>query len=95
MIILTKLINITTFIMNHTLKLFNTGQITLPKSWRDQFQTKNFLAKETREWLLIQPIGEKSTDINFYENSEWFGIYSEWGINPEEIIRRITQLQNG
>jgi hypothetical protein len=35
--------------MNYTLNLFNTGQITLPKKWREQFETKKFIAKETPE----------------------------------------------
>jgi len=35
--------------MNYTLKSFNTGQITLPKKWRNKFDTKNFIATETEE----------------------------------------------
>jgi len=35
--------------MNYTLKSFNTGQITLPKKWREKFETKNFMAIETNE----------------------------------------------
>jgi len=34
-------------IINYTLKSFNSGQITLPKKWRDKFATKNFVAVET------------------------------------------------
>ena len=82
--------------MNYTLKLFNTGQITLPKDWRSKFDTKNFLAKETKDWLLIQPIINSSWwDIIFYENNQWFGIYSESWINPNDIISRIKKIQNG
>lgn len=79
--------------MNHTLKLFNTGQITLPKSWRNKFDTNLYLAEETDNWLLIKPIIKD--DIVYYENNEWFWIYSEKWINPDEIISKIKKLQNG
>ena len=81
--------------MNYTLKLFNTGQVTLPKNWRNKFDTKNFIAEETDKWLLIRPIEDKNSDIVFYESKEWFGIYSESWINPEDIISKIKKLQNG
>lgn len=42
--------------MNYTLKLFNTGQVTLPKLWRNKYPTKHFLATETKQGLLIRPI---------------------------------------
>jgi bifunctional DNA-binding transcriptional regulator/antitoxin component of YhaV-PrlF toxin-antitoxin module len=35
--------------MNYTLKSFNTGQITLPKSWRSKYDTKIFVAEETSQ----------------------------------------------
>ena len=58
--------------MTHTLKLFNTGQITLPKKWRDQYDTKNFTAEETKEGLLIRPIARDFSDTVYYENNEGF-----------------------
>lgn len=79
--------------MNHTLKLFNTWQITLPKSWRTKYNTKSFLAEETDKWLLIKPIMDD--DVVYYENKEWFWIYSESGIDPLDIIYKIKKLQNG
>ena len=42
--------------MPYTLSMFNTGQITLPKKWRSQFNTKKFVAQETSKGLLIQPL---------------------------------------
>ncbi|MDR0282774.1 MAG: hypothetical protein LBI53_05870 [Candidatus Peribacteria bacterium] len=42
--------------MNYTLKLFNTGQVTLPKTWRSKYATEHFLATETKHGLLIKPI---------------------------------------
>ncbi len=79
--------------MNYTLKVFNTGQITLPKKWRNKFATKNFLARETKEGLLIQPIQDDW--VVYYEDKNGFGLYSESGINPEILIEKIKKLQNG
>lgn len=79
--------------MNHTLKLFNTWQVTLPKNWRDKYDTKLFIAEETEKWLLIKPIINE--DVIYYENNDWFGIYSENWINPKDIISKIKKLQNG
>lgn len=79
--------------MNHTLKLFNTWQVTLPKRWRDKYNTKSFMAEETENWLLIKPIIKDN--IVYYESKDWFGIYSESWIDPEEIISKINKLQNG
>lgn len=79
--------------MNYTLKLFNTGQITIPKNWRKKFDTKNFIAEETDQGLLIKPILKETTI--FYENKDEFGIYAEQGIDPELVIQQIKALQNG
>jgi len=55
--------------MIYTLKSFNTGQITLPKVWRTKFNTKNFVAEEREDGLLIRPI-ENLNDSVYYENKE-------------------------
>lgn len=76
-----------------TLKLFNTGQITLPKAWRKKYPTKLFLAKETPEGLLIQPIekNEKNETV-YFENKESFGIYCEKGLPVDDIISKIKEI---
>lgn len=74
----------------YTLKVFNTGQITLPKVWRNKFNTKNFVAKETDEGLLIQPL--ESSEVVYFENKDGFGIYCEKGMNTEEIINKIKKI---
>lgn len=73
-----------------TLKLFNTGQVTLPKAWRKKFKTKVFLAKETKDGLLIQPL-EKS-DITYFENKDGFGIYCESGLPVDDILSKIKKF---
>lgn len=76
--------------MIYTLKVFNTGQITLPKKWRDKFTTKNFIAEETPEGLLIKPI--EKDEIVYYENGEEFGLYCEKGMDPADLISAINKL---
>ncbi|MCF2221046.1 AbrB/MazE/SpoVT family DNA-binding domain-containing protein [Chryseobacterium sp. PS-8] len=61
--------------MLHSLKMFNTGQITLPKAWRSKYNTQNFIARETSEGLLITPLVAKETTSGYYENGEESGIY--------------------
>ena len=80
--------------MQFTLKSFNTWQITLPKKWRSKFDTTLFLAKETDSWLLIQPITQKN-DAVYYESKDWFWVYSQYWIDPNEIISKIRSLDNG
>ena len=79
---------------SYTLNLFNTWQVTLPKKWRERYKTKRFIAKDTKYGLIIKPILE-ADDTVFYENDDWFWIYSSSWINPEEIISRIKKIQNG
>jgi len=79
---------------SYILNLFNTGQVTLPKKWRENYDTKKFIAKESPEWLIIQPLFDNDDSV-FYENSEGFGIYSESWIDPDQIISKIKKLQNG
>ena len=88
--ILVKLINLTNFMNVFTLKLFNTGQITLPKVWRKKFKTRNFIARETPEGLLIQPL-EKSETV-YFENKDGFGIYCENGLPVDQIIQKIKKI---
>jgi len=46
------------------LKEFGRGQITLPKKWRDRFDTKVYIAKETSQGLLIIPFQDESVKVN-------------------------------
>ena len=80
--------------MNYTLKLFNTWQVTLPKKWRKQFDTNNFIAEENSEWLLIKPLINNNIKTCFYKNKEWFGIFNENWIDSELLIAKIKNLQN-
>jgi bifunctional DNA-binding transcriptional regulator/antitoxin component of YhaV-PrlF toxin-antitoxin module len=85
-----KLTNLTNLIMTYTLKLFNTGQVTLPKAWRNKFDTKHFVAEETQDGLLIKPLIKD--DTVYYEDKDGFGIYSESGLDTDKISKSIKKL---
>ena len=85
-----KLVNLIKYMNSYTLKLFNTGQITLPKAWRDKFNTNHFLAKETKNGLLIEPIKEK--ELVYYKGKNKIGLYCEKGLPVDDIIRKIDEL---
>lgn len=88
-----KLINLIKF-MIYTLKLFNTGQVTLPKAWRDRVGSEHFVAEETDEGLLIKPLESKKEkdDVVYYEDKEGFGIYSDKGLPVDKIIKAIKKI---
>ena len=79
--------------MNYTLKLFNTGQVTLPKKWREKHNTKSFIAEETENGLLIKPI--LWDDVVYYEDKEWFWLYFTAWIEPQELISKIKSHIDG
>lgn len=74
----------------YTLKLFNTGQVTLPKAWRDKYNTKHFVGKETKDGLLITPLEKE--ELVYFENKDSVGIYCERGLPVEKIVEKITEL---
>lgn len=76
--------------MIYTLSMFNTGQITLPKAWREKFKTKKFVAEETKDGLLIKPIQKDETV--FYKDKEGFGLYSEAGLDIDKAKQAIKKL---
>lgn len=71
-----------------TLKLFGTGQITIPKIWRDKYKTDSYIAQETPHGLLIKPL----VDELFYEDGEdYFGINFPLGIDAKELASKLKQ----
>ena len=48
--------------IDYILNMFNTGQVTLPKKWREQFQTNKFIARSEGNRLIIEPITAISRD---------------------------------
>lgn len=52
--------------MNYTLSLFNSGQITLPKKFRDKFRTNKYVGVEKDGGIFIKPLFVKQCDIENY-----------------------------
>jgi bifunctional DNA-binding transcriptional regulator/antitoxin component of YhaV-PrlF toxin-antitoxin module len=72
-----------------TLKAFGTGQITLPKAWREKFKTKHFIAQETSQGLLIKPVVEEGY---FYElDSGEFGVNFPLGMDAEKVLSNLKK----
>lgn len=76
--------------MIHTLSMFNTGQVTLPKSWRAKYKTNKFVAEETKGGLLIKPLVKNETV--YYEDEKSFGLYCESGLDMEKIKQAIKKM---
>ncbi len=71
-----------------TLKIFGTGQITLPKAWREQYKTDHFVAQETSQGLLIKPL----VDTFYYEDGDdYFGLNFPMGIDAKELARNLEK----
>ncbi|MDP2642986.1 MAG: AbrB/MazE/SpoVT family DNA-binding domain-containing protein [Candidatus Peregrinibacteria bacterium] len=76
--------------MIYTLSMFNTGQITLPKVWRNKYKTTKFIAEETKDGLLIKPLVKDETV--YYEDEKSFGIYCESGLDFEKFKQAIKKM---
>ena len=76
------------------LKMFNTGQITLPKQWRDKFPTKNFVVEETKDGLLVKPLLPKESEpvVVEYENEKEFGLIFPNGVDPQVLMDIIKEM---
>ena len=82
--------------MTHTLKLFKSWQVTLPKSWRSKFETDRYEATENEDGTLtLRPCLTWDDDTVYYENSEWFGLYFPNGMDPEKLILAIQSFEDG
>jgi len=77
--------------MSYTLKMFNTGQITLPKRRRSKFNTENFLAEEKNWALIITPILSSEENIVYYEDKDWFWLHFPDWIDPKQLISDIEK----
>ena len=70
-----------------TLKLFGRGQITLPKKWRSKHNTDQYVAIETSQGLLIQPL----EPVIFYDKDNEAGLTFPLGINAKELREELTR----
>ena len=86
--------------MSYTLSMFNTGQITLPKKWRDKIAkgAKKFIALEKEGGLLIKPliIDEEHSlhdkNVELYEEGDNIKIIFKKGVDPSLLIDIIKKV---
>lgn len=65
------------------------GQITLPKSWRSQFDTDNFVLEIDQEHIVIRPLQIEEVVFDADRDNEGKGI------SPEEMIKMLKKIKNG
>lgn len=74
--------------ISETGNLWSNGVITLPKKWRDRWETKLFLMEENNMGhLVIKPI--LTDDIVYYEDKEGFGLHFPRGIPAETLYQEM------
>lgn len=69
------------------------GQITIPKEWRDQFNTDNFLLQMDRHTIVIKPIlieDLEAEEVVFDADRDNGGK----GVSPDEMIKMLRKIQN-
>jgi bifunctional DNA-binding transcriptional regulator/antitoxin component of YhaV-PrlF toxin-antitoxin module len=71
-----------------TLKLFGTGQITIPKIWREKYKTDRYIAQETPQGLLLKPLVE---ELFYEDNEDYFGINFPLGIDAKDLALKLKE----
>ena len=70
------------------------GQITLPKEWRSQFETDNFILEMDNKKIVVTPLNIQSLkqdEVLFDADQDNDGK----GISPDAIIKALKKIQNG
>jgi len=69
------------------------GQITLPKDWRNQFNTDSFMIKYDQKQLIITPVDLAGLheEVIFDAKSDNNGK----GISVDEMIKSLKKIKNG
>jgi bifunctional DNA-binding transcriptional regulator/antitoxin component of YhaV-PrlF toxin-antitoxin module len=73
--------------MNKVLQATSRGQVTLPKKWREQFDTDYYEAKMTSEGLMLTPI-VKEKNLNEELNEAWQEYKDGECVADEEVIKK-------
>lgn len=72
------------------LKSFGTGQVTLPKEWREKFDTKYFIADIGDKQIIIKPLNKEEVffDADEYNDGK--------GVEIQEFYKALKKsLKNG
>lgn len=73
--------------MNKILQATSRGQVTLPKSWRDKFDTNYYSVEIGNDELLIKPLSKTTNFKDDVENS-WQEYKEGKTISSEELIEK-------
>lgn len=76
-------------------KTTSKGQITLPKTWRDKFDTDNFLMQMDVNFIIIKPLNmdelQKQEEVIFDADRDNNGK----GVGIDEMIDMLKKIRNG
>jgi AbrB family looped-hinge helix DNA binding protein len=78
---------------NKISKCTSKGQITLPKEWRDQFKTENFMIEYDQKKLIITPV-----DLAYLQEEVIFDATRDnagKGVSVDEMIKVLKKVKNG
>lgn len=62
------------FMQSTVLKLFGTGQVTLPKKWRTRFKTKYYTAVVEGNRLILSPLEEEKVFFDAQDFNDGEGV---------------------
>jgi bifunctional DNA-binding transcriptional regulator/antitoxin component of YhaV-PrlF toxin-antitoxin module len=72
-----------------TIKLWGKGAVTLPKKWREKYDTEHFLAQETKDGgLYITPIRVEYSEDKI---TGTFGLQFPDGIDIQEFVHIMNE----
>lgn len=74
--------------MRNILSATSRGQITLPKSWRDQFDTRYFQIEVNGDQIVLTPIIEKKNAFEESLENAWQEYEEEKVISQEAMIKK-------
>ena len=76
-------------------KSTSKGQITIPKAWRKQFKTENFMLKMETHQITLKPV--RLEDIIMDEEVIFDADRDNKGkgISPDSVIRMLKKIKNG
>jgi bifunctional DNA-binding transcriptional regulator/antitoxin component of YhaV-PrlF toxin-antitoxin module len=72
--------------MNKVLQSTSRGQVTLPKSWRDQYETQYFLSEVKGDSLVIRPLLKNNLEDSV--ESAWSDYKKGDYVTSEELMEQ-------
>ncbi|MFH1375933.1 MAG: hypothetical protein ABIH35_04670 [Patescibacteria group bacterium] len=75
------------------IKQFGSGQITIPKKWRDESKASAYRASKNGTKIILSPIKENDDEVEFYEDKNGFGLIFKKGISPEVLLKKFRAAE--